>query len=161
MGDTGDPPPEAPPAFAWLLGQSLWGPGSNLFQLVAHLLLHALQGSRVAHVAGPVGAGKSTTLVAFSGLQFLATASRTASLCQANHPLDGTAETAYQAIHPAGTFSASALPHTGASFSSRKDGAPSSTSPSRTSLARSCQPSGSCCSPRSHPSRNYPRSAPS
>ena len=33
-----DPPPEAPPALAWLLGQSLWGPDSNLFQLVSHLI---------------------------------------------------------------------------------------------------------------------------
>ena len=84
--DQVDSPPEAPPALAWLLGQCLWSPDFSLFQLVSHLLLHALMGSLVIHVAGPVGAGKSTTLVAFCGLQFLASDTSSAILCQANHP---------------------------------------------------------------------------
>ena len=96
------PLPEAPPALAWLLGNAMWGPESLVFQLVSHLLLHALHGSQVTHVAGPVGAGKSTTIVAFSGLLFLVSTACAAILCQANLPLDGTAELAYRSIHPIG-----------------------------------------------------------
>jgi hypothetical protein len=101
--DPNDPLPEAPPALAWLLGNAMWGPESLVFQLVVHLLLHALHGSRIAHVAGPVGAGKSTTIVAFAGVLFLVSHACAAIFCQANLPLDGTAELAYRTIQPIGT----------------------------------------------------------
>ena len=60
-------------------------------------------GMRADFLAGPIGCGKTFTVIAFAILDFLVGEARTCILCQQNHPLDATTEQAFDALHQLGT----------------------------------------------------------
>ena len=78
---------------------SLLGPKSTPWILLLYLTGGANMGMRLAAITGPVGSGKSYTLVAFAGLLLTVSDATVVLLCAANSPLGDTAKLTQQLCH--------------------------------------------------------------
>ena len=92
-------PYELPASVAQIVCSSLWGTTSTLWALLLYLTGGANMGMRLAAITGPVGSGKSYTLVAFASLLLTVSDATVVLLCAANSPLDDTAKLAYSALN--------------------------------------------------------------
>jgi hypothetical protein len=90
--------PHVPIDAAKIIAQTLWGDSATLWDLLLYLTGMAKMGAAVASVVGPVGAGKSFTIIAFAALFFAVCDGRLAVVCQANSPLDDTAKLAHTVL---------------------------------------------------------------
>ena len=84
---------------AKIVCSSLWGTTSTLWALLLYLTGGANMGMRLAAITGPVGSGKSYTLVAFASLLLTVSDATVVLLCAANSPLGDKAKLAYSALN--------------------------------------------------------------
>ena len=91
-----------PTEAAHVLGTTLWGDNSTLWHLLVYMCGVANQGSKFVQVVGPVGSGKSLTMIAFAALQFLVSETSSAIVCSSNLPLDDTTMSAHKILDGVG-----------------------------------------------------------
>ena len=81
------------------VAKALHSDDSPLWALLVYLSILANLGMKAGFLAGPIGCGKTFSLVSFVILDFLLGDARTCVLCQQNHPLDTTTQQAFDAPH--------------------------------------------------------------
>ena len=83
---------------ARILGLALHGDDSSLWALLLVMVSHARMGSPFVAIAGPVGSGKTLTIVAATTVLSLVSTARVAMIMDSNDPIDDMMDLAWRVL---------------------------------------------------------------